>query len=155
MVPFLYDDLHSLVHEIMSWFIKTTILWKVNSGSALRKLDWTDIKNTLLCNKINIGCGATKVINSKIRTDTVIPREISKYKEECVTFLSTILDKRFERSLLKYSFTTYASSLSPIIMNRVLKLQSLYFRQMSQFSRSLVKSVYHRTESISYLGPKI
>ena len=28
-------------------------------------------------------------------------------------------------------------------------------RQISQFSRSLVKSVYQRTESISYLGPKI
>ena len=27
--------------------------------------------------------------------------------------------------------------------------------QNSQFSRSLVKSVYHGTESISYLGPKI
>ena len=50
------------------------------------------------------------------------------------------------------------NNLSPPIMNRVFKLNSdsrYNLRQISQFSRSLVKSVYQRTESISYLGPKI
>ena len=43
-------------------------------------------------------------------------------------------------------------------MNSVFKLNSdshYNLRQISQFSRSLTKSVYHWTESISYLGPKI
>ena len=43
-------------------------------------------------------------------------------------------------------------------MNRVFKLisDSRYsLREISQFSRSLVKSVYHGTESISYLDLKI
>ena len=31
----------------------------------------------------------------------------------------------------------------------------LNLRQVSEFSRSLVKTVYHETESMSYLGPKI
>ena len=50
------------------------------------------------------------------------------------------------------------NKLSSPIMNRVFKLNSNRrhnLRQISQFSRSLVKSVYQRTESISYLGPKI
>ena len=50
------------------------------------------------------------------------------------------------------------NNLSPPIMNRVLKLNSdsrYNLRQISQFSRSLLKSVYHGTESNSYLGPKI
>ena len=50
------------------------------------------------------------------------------------------------------------NNLSPPIMNRVFKLNSdscYNLRQILQFSRSLVKSVYHGTESISYLGPKI
>ena len=50
------------------------------------------------------------------------------------------------------------NNLSLPIMNRVLKLNSdSYYnlRQISQFSRSLVKLLYHGTESISYLGPKI
>ena len=50
------------------------------------------------------------------------------------------------------------SNLSPPIMNRVFKLSSdirYSSLQISQFSRSLVKSVYHGTENISYLSPKI
>ena len=43
-------------------------------------------------------------------------------------------------------------------MNRVFELNSdchYNLRQISKFSRSLVRSVYHGTESISYLDPKI
>ena len=50
------------------------------------------------------------------------------------------------------------SNLSLPIMNRVFKLNSdsrYNLRQILQFSRSLVKSVYHGTETVSYLGPKI
>ena len=36
-----------------------------------------------------------------------------------------------------------------------LKAENSYnLRQISEFSRPMVKSVYHGTESISYLGPK-
>ena len=50
------------------------------------------------------------------------------------------------------------NKLSPPIMKRVFKLNSdsrYNLRQISQFSRSLVKLIYHGTESISYLGLKI
>ena len=50
------------------------------------------------------------------------------------------------------------NNLSPPIMNRVFKLNSdsIYnLRQILQFSKFLVKSVYHGTESISHLGSKI
>ena len=43
-------------------------------------------------------------------------------------------------------------------MNRVFKLNSdirYNLRQISQFSRSHLRSVYLGTETISYLGPKI
>ena len=50
------------------------------------------------------------------------------------------------------------NNLSKPIMNRNFKLNSdsrYNLKQMQQFSRSLVKSVYHGTESIFYLDPKI
>ena len=50
------------------------------------------------------------------------------------------------------------NNLSPPIMNRVFKLNSnsrYNLRQISQFVRSLVKSVYHGKARISCLGPKI
>ena len=50
------------------------------------------------------------------------------------------------------------NNLSPPSMNTVFKLNShihYNLRQISQFSRSQARSVYHGTESISYFGPKI
>ena len=52
----------------------------------------------------------------------------------------------------------FYNGLSPLLMNNVFKLKaekSYNLRQVSEFSRSMVKSEYHGTESISYLGPKI
>ena len=43
-------------------------------------------------------------------------------------------------------------------MNNIFKLRvenPYNLRHVSEFSRSMVKTVYHGTESISYLGPKI
>ena len=43
-------------------------------------------------------------------------------------------------------------------MNNILKLRAenpYNLRHVSEFSRPIVKSVYHRAESISLLGPKI
>ena len=50
------------------------------------------------------------------------------------------------------------NNLWPPITNRVFKLNSdscYNLRQISQFSRSSVRSVFHEAESISSLGPKI
>ena len=44
------------------------------------------------------------------------------------------------------------------LMNSIFKLMTenpYNLRQVSEFSRPMVKSVYHRTDSISYLRPKI
>ena len=43
-------------------------------------------------------------------------------------------------------------------MNKIFKLRaenSCNLRHVSEFSRPMVKSLYHGTESIAYLGPKI
>ena len=52
----------------------------------------------------------------------------------------------------------FYNGLSPPLINNIFKLKtenSYNLRQVSEFSRPTVKSVYHGTESISYLGPKI
>ena len=50
------------------------------------------------------------------------------------------------------------NGLSPPLRNNIFKLRaenSYNLRQVSEFSRPMVKSAYHGTESLSYLGPKI
>ena len=52
----------------------------------------------------------------------------------------------------------FYNGLSQPIINNIFKLKaenSYNLRQVSEFSRPMVKSVYHRTESISCLGPKL
>ena len=54
-------------------------------------------------------------------------------------------------------FKSY-KGLSPPIMDNVLKLRTenpYSLRQGSEFSRPIVKTAYHGTESLSYLGPKV
>ena len=54
-------------------------------------------------------------------------------------------------------FKSY-KGLSPPIMDNVFKLRTenpYSLRQVPEFSRPIVKTVYHATESLSYLGPKI
>ena len=64
-VPFLYDDLHSLTREIMSWFVKPVVLEKANTDTKLLKINLNDQQNILPFNKIHIGFGAQKIINDK------------------------------------------------------------------------------------------
>ena len=52
----------------------------------------------------------------------------------------------------------FYNGLSPPLMNNIFKLRAenpYNLKQVSEFSWPMVKSVYHGTESISYLGPKI
>ena len=50
----------------------------------------------------------------------------------------------------------FYNGLSPPLMNNILKAENSYnLRQVSEFSRTMLESVYHGTKIISYLGPKI
>ena len=52
----------------------------------------------------------------------------------------------------------FYNSLSPPLMNNIFKLKEeipYNLRHVSEFSTPLINSVYHGTESISFLGPKI
>ena len=42
VVPFLYDDLHSLTREIMSWFVKLVVFEEANIGAKLLKINLND-----------------------------------------------------------------------------------------------------------------
>ena len=51
----------------------------------------------------------------------------------------------------------FYNEFSPPLMNNIFKLRaedSYNLRQVSELFRPRIKSVYHGTESISYLGPK-
>ena len=62
------------------------------------------------------------------------------------------------RNIQRLATVKFYNGLSTPLMNSIFKLKaenSYNISQVSEFSRPMVKSVYHGTESISYLGPKI
>ena len=70
--------------------------------------------------------------------------------------LATEIKPSYWKQILATEMYKLVNKLSPPIIDRVFKPNSdirYNLRQISQFSRSQLRSVYHR--SISYLGPKI
>ena len=100
-------------------------------------------------------------------------RKINMLHERCLKIIYDDKQSSFTKLLKKDSFVsihirnikrlaietfTFYNELSSPLMNKIFKLRaenSYNLRHVSEFSRPMVKSVYHGTESISYLGPKI
>ena len=81
------------------------------------------------------------------------------------SFFSELLNKNSSVSVhirniqrIAIEMFRFYNGLSPPLMNNIFKLRaenSYNLRQVSEFSRPMVKSVYKENESISYLAPKI
>ena len=99
-------------------------------------------------------------------------RKINRFHERCLRIIYNDKQSLFDELLNKDSSVSihirilqklaiemfkFYEGLSPPIMDNVFRLRTnnLYnLRQVSEFSRPIVKTVYHGSESISYLGPK-
>ena len=69
-----------------------------------------------------------------------------------------LLNKNRNIQRLAIEMLRFYNGLSPSLMNSIFKLRAENppnLRHFSEFSRPMVKSIYHGTESISFLGPKI
>ena len=86
-------------------------------------------------------------------------RKINRLHEICLRVIYNDKQSLFSELLEKAIEMFHVSrSISPHIMNDIFKQKenSRYnLRQISKFLRPLVKSVYHGSESVSFLGPKI
>ena len=69
MMPFFYDNLHSVKKMIMLKFIVSSVLNESKSATSLCKIDLSKKEN--LMKKSNIDFGATNEINSLLNKDVV------------------------------------------------------------------------------------
>ena len=100
-------------------------------------------------------------------------RKINMLHERCLRIIYNDRQSSFDELLNKDSSVSihirniqrlaiemfkFYNGLSPPLMNNIFKLKEenpYNLRHVSEFSRPLINSVYHGTESISFLGPKI
>ena len=117
MMPFLHDDLHQLLKDILSKFIKPEVLDQCKTSSSLCKLDFSIEKNYL--KSPNIGFGASTIIKEKVAKEEVSLADVATFKTECRTFLKSMASKIVEKSSLKYAVVLNAKCLNPdIICNK-------------------------------------
>ena len=62
MMPFMYDDFHQLLIDVMSKYIKPERLEKCKNASILCDVNFSDTKNQLKNKKVDIGFGANKIL---------------------------------------------------------------------------------------------
>ena len=68
MMPFMYDDLHQLLRDIMSKYSKPETLKKCKNASILCDVNFSDVKNHLRNKEVDIGFSANKLLTDKMKT---------------------------------------------------------------------------------------
>ena len=116
MMPFIYDDLHQLLRDIVSKYIKPEMLEKCINASILCDVNLSDAKNHLRNKKVDICFGANKILTDKMKTDEIAKREIDVFTADCLKFLELLTSKFVEKSPLKYAVVRNAKSLNPEII---------------------------------------
>lgn len=114
MIPFLFEDLQELIRDLLSMFVKSSVIQAANSVKELVNIDHHSSDN--LMKNPDVGFGANEVLSQLIKTDAVNAKELKHFKKECTEFLRVLVAKLLEKSPIIYSIVRNARSLSPYIM---------------------------------------
>ena len=96
MMPFMYDDLHQLLRDRVSKYIKPETLEKCKNASFLFHVNFSDAKNRLRNKWVDIGFGANKILTDKIKTDKISERKIDMFTTDWLKFLEPWTSKFVE-----------------------------------------------------------
>ena len=79
MMPFMYNDLHQLLRDIVFKYIKPETLEKCKNASILFDVHFNDAKNHLRNKGVDIGFRANKILTDKMKTDEIAKSEIDVF----------------------------------------------------------------------------
>lgn len=108
LAPFLFTDLHSLIHRLMERFIKKDAF----QNKELKDIDLNDETNFLTFRQVDIGIAAQCELK---KLKKVSDSAINTFRNDCRTFLINCTRKLKERSPLNYQLTKAVSCLDPRI----------------------------------------
>ena len=114
LLPFMYQDLYTLLRSLMLRFVKADIMSAVTSVSDLLAVDFAKKDNHKVLHDIDIGFAASAACKSpQLKGHGV---DILKFKEDCCKYLQHACKKLIEKCPLKYRLVKGASCLSPEVM---------------------------------------
>ena len=116
MIPFLSDDLAFLYRNLLSLFIRNSVLDDATSLIKLSKIDPLSNVNQKQACDFEIGFGAREVVVEGRSKGLISPAKLLAFKRECRAFLATICQHIMEKSPLKSKFSRNASCVNPKMM---------------------------------------
>ena len=99
-MSFIYNDLHQLLRDLVSKYIKPEMLEKCKSTSILCDVNFSNAKNHLRNKEVDIGFGANKILTKKMKTDEIARHETDVCTADCLKFLESLTSKFVEKSPL-------------------------------------------------------
>jgi len=111
MVPFLGDELHSILRSLMARFIKDDLLKEADTALKLLKINCEDVKNQKECKKVDIGFAASATLLAAPKTVSDLQK--MAFRTGCCKFLAGMTAKLLERSPLQFSLVRNLNCLSP------------------------------------------
>ena len=103
MMTFMCEDLHQLLRDRVSKYIKPETLEKCKSPCLFSDVNFSDAKNHLGKKQVDIGFGANKVLTDKIETSEIAKLEIEVFTVDCLKLFESLTSKFVEKSSLKYA----------------------------------------------------
>ena len=92
----MYDDLHQLLRDRVSKYIKPETLEKCKNASFLFDVNFSDAKNHLKNKWVDVGFGANKILADKIKTDKISKRKMDMFTTDWLKFLESWTSKFVE-----------------------------------------------------------
>lgn len=112
MIPFLADDLHRILKQLMGRFLKKEVV-KDSSIPNLIELDIKDVELHLKIGKVDPGFTADTMLRHFVNNGSVTKESGTKFREETKAMLIDIIDKVLKKSPLKASLVRNLTCLDP------------------------------------------
>jgi len=114
MVPFLTQDLQTILEAVLTKFIKKSVLEGATTCAKLASIDVDKSENLLPSKKVDVGFAAKMTVQNMESTKQATSLQILEFQNNCIEFLKQLSRKLMERSPLKYKMARNLMTLNPI-----------------------------------------
>ena len=115
MMPFMRYEMENILKNLMTRFVKSTVLDEETSVSVLLKIDFFKEENLTNVKEIGVGFAVKTVVKNLQKSETIKISELQllEFYHGCRIFLQSVVSKLVERCPLKYLMVRYLTALNP------------------------------------------
>lgn len=113
MVPFLAEELHSLISALLARFIKPDVIANAKSAAKLVGIEVNDKKQHLKAQDVDLGFATKQELKKVHKRKDVSDLMVLEFRMQCIEFLVTMTAKMLQRCPLRYPVVSKLKSLDP------------------------------------------